>query len=51
MLITYKTNAHSPDHMGFTAQYEVRKGFIYFAMEKLSGIDTKLSLWNEWLFS
>jgi len=22
MLITYKTNAHSPDHMGFTAQYE-----------------------------
>ena len=25
MLITYKTNAHSPDHMGFTAQYEVGK--------------------------
>ena len=23
MLITYKTNSHSPDHMGFTAQYEV----------------------------
>ena len=24
MLITYKTNIHSPDHLGFTAQYEVR---------------------------
>ena len=38
MLITYKTNIHSPDHLGFTAQYEVSHLSEHFITPLTSGV-------------